>query len=176
MALNHLGSMLAMSGEARKGRTLLEEGVDRLRRSGDGFETAMVLESLAYATLECGDRGLAAILWAESIRTSLVVGPMGNIAWCLNGFARLAAASDPSRALRLAAGAAAITNGTRGFLLGPLEEPLVESWLVGARSSLDSGAAAACWRIGEAMPLEELVSYALSEPLLAQSTASRKPE
>jgi predicted ATPase/DNA-binding CsgD family transcriptional regulator len=176
MALNHLGSMRAMSGEACKGRTLLEEGVDRLRRSGDGFETAMVLESLAYATLECGDRGLAATLWAESIRTSLVVGPMGNIAWCLNGFARLAAASDPSRALLLAAGAAAITNGTRGFLLGPLEEPLVESWLVGARSSLDSESAAACWRIGEAMPLEQLVSYALSEPLLAHSTASRKRE
>jgi predicted ATPase/DNA-binding CsgD family transcriptional regulator len=176
MALNHFGSMLAMSGEARKGRTLLEEGVDRLRRSGDGFETAMVLESLAHATLQCGDRGLAAALWAESMRTSLVVGPMGNVAWCLNGFASLAAASDPSRALRLAAGAAAITSGTWGFLLGPWEEPLVESWLVGARNSLDSGAAAACWRTGAAMPLDELVNFALSEPLLAPSTGDRKGE
>jgi hypothetical protein len=48
--------------------------------------------------------------------------------------------------------------------------------LAGARSSLDAESATACWRIGEAMPLEELVSYALSEPLLAHSTYSRKPE
>jgi hypothetical protein len=173
-ALNHLGCSWRMSGEPLKARAILAEGVNRLRRSGDGFETANVLESLALATLECGDRRLAAALWAESLQTSLVLGRVANIAWCLNGFGRLAADSDPGRALRLAAGAAAITNGTWGLALGQWEEPLVESWLAGARSSLDAASAEACWRIGAAMSLEELASYALSEPLLAQSTGDRK--
>jgi non-specific serine/threonine protein kinase len=174
-ALNHLGYVWLMSRDVRQARTILAEGVDHLRRSGDAFETANVLESLALATLECGDGRLAAALWAESLQMSLVLGRMANIAWCLNGFARLAAASDPGRALRLAAGAAVITHGSWGLALGRWEERLVESWLAGARSSLDAESATACWRIGEAMPLEELVSYALSEPLLAHST-SRKPE
>jgi hypothetical protein len=175
-ALNHLGYVWLMSGDARKARTILTEGVRHLRGSGDAFETANVLESLALATLECGGRGPAAALWAESLKMSLALGRMANIAWCLNGFGRLAVASDPGRALRLAAGAAVITHGSWGLALGRWEERLVESWLAGARSSLDSESAAACWRIGEAMPLEQLVSYALSEPLLAHSTASRKRE
>jgi predicted ATPase/DNA-binding CsgD family transcriptional regulator len=175
-ALNHFGWVWLVSGDAQKARTILAEGVDHLRRSGDGFETANVLETLALATLECGDRGLAAALWAESLQMSLVLGRMANIAWCLNGFGRLAAASDPGRALRLGAGAAAITNGTWGLALGQWEEPLVESWLASARSSLDAASAAACWRIGAAMPLEELVSYALSEPLLAHTSGERKGE
>ena len=76
----------------------------------------------------------------------------------------------------VAAGAAVITRGSWGLALGQWEERLVETWLAGARSSLDAESAAACWRIGEAMPLEELVSYALTEPLLSHSTSSRKPE
>jgi non-specific serine/threonine protein kinase len=173
-ALNHLGCSWRMSGDPRKARAILAEGVDHLRQSGDGVETANVLESLALATLECGDRRLAAALWAESLQMSLALGRMANTAWCLNGFGRLAADSDPGRALRLAAGAAAITNGTWGLALGQWEEPLVESWLAGARSSLDAASAAACWRIGAATPLEELARYALSEPLLAHSAGDRK--
>jgi tetratricopeptide (TPR) repeat protein len=165
-ALNHFGWVWLVSGDARKARAILAEGVDHLRRSGDGLEAANVLETLALATLESGDKRLAAALWADSLQMSLVVGRTANIAWCLNGFARLAAASDPGRALRLAAGAAVITNGTWGLALGQWEERLVESWLAGARSSLDAASAAACWRIGAAMPLEELVEYALAEPLL----------
>jgi predicted ATPase/DNA-binding CsgD family transcriptional regulator len=165
-ALNHTGCVCLMSGDARKARAMLAEGVDHLRGSGDGFETANALESLALATLESGDERLAAALWAESLEMSLVLGRIANIAWCLNGFARLAAASDPGRALRLAAGAAVITNGTWGLALGQWEERLVESWLAGARSSLDAASATASWRIGAAMPLEELVEYALAEPLL----------
>ena len=175
-ALNHLGCSWRMSGDPGKARAILAEGVDHLRKSGDGVETANVLESLALATLECGDRRLAAALWAESLKMSLVLGRMANIAWCLNGFGRLAADSDPGRALRLAAGAAAITNGSWGLALGQWEEPLVESWLARARSSLDAASAATCYRIGAAMPLDELVSYALTEPLLANSTAERNGE
>jgi predicted ATPase/DNA-binding CsgD family transcriptional regulator len=175
-ALNHYGWVWLISGNARKARTILAEGVDHLRTSGDGVETANVLESLALATLECGDRRLAAALWAESLKMSLVLGRMANIAWCLNGLGRLAADSDPGRALRLAAGAAAITNGTWGLALGQWEEPLVESWLARARGSLDAASAATCYRIGAAMPLDELVSYALTEPLLANSTAERNGE
>jgi non-specific serine/threonine protein kinase len=173
-ALNHFGWVWLVSGDASKARAILAEGVDHLRSSGDGFETANVLETLALATLACGDRGLAAALWAESLQMSLALGRMANTAWCLNGFGRLAADSDPGRALRLAAGAAAITNGTWGLALGQWEEPLVESWLARARSSLDAASAAAHCRMGAAMPLEELVEYALAEPLLRRSAEGER--
>ncbi|MDQ6900105.1 MAG: LuxR C-terminal-related transcriptional regulator [Candidatus Dormibacteraeota bacterium] len=176
LALNHVGCVWLMWGDTRKARAMIAEGVDHLRRSGDGFETANVLESLALATMESGDKRLAAALWAESLQMGLVLGRSANIAWCLNGFARLAAASDPGRALRLAAGAAVITNGQWGLALGQWEERLVRSWLAGARSSLDAASAAAAWRIGAAMPLEELVSCALIEPLLENRTTKREPK
>jgi hypothetical protein len=107
---------------------------------------------------------------------SLVLGQSASIAWCLNGFARLAATSDPGRALRLAAGAAVITNGTWGLALGQWEERLVESWLTVARSSLDAASATASWRTGAAMPLEELVDSALAEPLLRSSIDVERQE
>jgi tetratricopeptide (TPR) repeat protein len=173
-ALHDLGWALLTSGDAHKARAILAEGVDHLRTCGDGFETANALETLAHATLECEDRRLAASLWAESLQMSLVLGGMANIQWCLNGFARLAAGTDPGRALRLAAGAAAVTNGTWGETPAQWEQRLVESWVAGARSSLDAASAIACWRVGATMPLEELVSDALSEPLLAHATGERR--
>jgi FixJ family two-component response regulator len=56
------------------------------------------------------------------------------------------------------------------------EEWLVESWLAGARRSLDAASAAASWRIGAAMPLEELVQYALAEPLHRSSIDVERQE
>jgi non-specific serine/threonine protein kinase len=163
-ALNHLGLARLMSGEADRAVQVLEEAVGLMRRSGDGFETAKVLESLAHATLECGNSERAATLWAESLEMSLISGPLGNVAWCLNGFARLASSSDPARALRLAAGAAAVRHG-EGWALGRLEQAATESWLATTSVSPPEIAAAA-WREGAAMRLDELVEYALAEPLL----------
>ena len=163
-ALNDLGLAWLMSGKADKASDFLEEAVDCIRGSGDGFETAKVIESLAQAALESGRADQAAALWAESLETSLISGPIANVAFCLNGFAQLASASDPGRAVRLAAGAAVVRHG-EGWALGRLEQAMTEGWLASTKVS-NPEIATDAWRQGATMTLDELVQYALAEPLL----------
>jgi hypothetical protein len=73
-----------------------------------------------------------------------------------------AAQGRAGRALRLAGAAAALREAAE-FRPPPADSAERERWVALARAALDADGAAAAWAEGPAMPLEQVVAYALED-------------
>jgi hypothetical protein len=171
--LNDIGLARIALGGPGEARIALEEAAARVRGTGNASALEAILESLAHATLDDGDHRLAAGLWAESLRSAVSLGHRQNATSCLTGFSRIAAEPDPARALRLAAGAAAVRRGDDWAMPG-WEAEAVDTSLDEAWRRLPDEVAKAALREAAAMDLEQLAAYALAEPLLR--SAQGEPE
>jgi hypothetical protein len=81
----------------------------------------------------------------------------------LEGLAATAAADGRAgRALHLAGAAAALREAAE-LRLAPADAEELARWLAPARAALDADGAAAAWREGQAMTLEQAVACALEE-------------
>ena len=113
---------------------------------------------------------------SRSSRTSLEmargIDDKDRIAMALAALAGLAAAQGrPTRALRLAAAATALVEAT-GQRNSPAWHAMLERWLAPARRTLSPEACAAACAAGRAMPLDDVIEYALS---LVRPSASDGP-
>lgn len=175
MALNVMGMALIRLDSPDEAVGYLEEALICIHAAGDGFNTANILDSLAWAMLATGDRVGAARCWADALQISISLRHRPGVVWCLYGVSRICCMSHPVRALRLAAGATGTLHGT-GAVLAATEVPIVNEVVEAARAALGAEATEAAWQEGVAMSLEELAAYALEEPLLREVAADGRAQ
>src|SRR5262249_58543311 len=91
--------------------------------------------------------------------------PVPSIIWSLAGLAGVAAGQEQGeRAGQLFAAARTLNLSTNTFLDDAHRRADIDHSVAEARAHLDAGAFAAGWARGQAMTLEQAISYALQEP------------
>ena len=164
-SLMHAGNTLAAGPrDYAAAQQHLDEGLAVARELGDRSLAGIALANLARVALDQGDHDAAAALARESLamaRETEGMDPQGIIPAlaCLAGVAAAQGASR--RALRLAGAAAGLQRASGAPVSVPVRQQ-IERWIAPARLALDEHDAAAAWREGEAMPLPELLAYALA--------------
>jgi len=119
---------------------------------------SFVLASIAH---ERGDAARAGPLYRDAIRLAWNHGDRLGVRMALPGLAGLAKLEgDPVRALRLAGAASALEENAGIWAFPPIRERH-ERWLAEARDMLDESKAAAAWRAGYAMSIDEAIDDAL---------------
>jgi hypothetical protein len=109
-----------------------------------------------------GEAALALAYHQESLALRQQTGERSGIAECLEALGSLAdTAGHPVRAARLL-GAADRVRASIGAPLAPMQQPDHARQAAAAEANLGSTAFAAAWAAGRGLPLEEVVSEALS--------------
>src|SRR5207302_10410366 len=97
----------------------------------------------------------------ESLTTRASIRDRWGVAESLEGFGHLAAANGRhDRAVKLASAAAALSQAW-GAIRGVRRDSDVDIWLGIAQKETNADAAALAWAEGQAMTLEQAISYAL---------------
>ena len=134
--------------------------------------------TMAGVALEQGAYPEARSLLVHAIQVGKEFGDRNLLAYSLEGLSGLAAAlGEHERAVCLA-GAGATLREANGGPLPPTWQRMLERWLAISRAALSAAVAAAAWKIGHAMPLEEAIRYA-REPFEATAfgrNPSAEPE
>ena len=121
--------------------------------------TTVVLARLSRTLYLLGEGERAASAFAESLQLAWATQDRASLRMCLESLARAARGSDPQRAVRLFAAAAALRQASgRAFL--PVEHALYQAVLDDLRTDLGEVAFAAAWAAGQALPLEDAVAEA----------------
>jgi tetratricopeptide (TPR) repeat protein len=123
------------------------------------FLEIVVLETRAQASLAEGDRARAVAEWREVLRRAAQSSDLGSVLYVLEALAQVALRTNPTQAVRLAAGVGRIRREVEVKPL-PVEETQSRMWLERALAALADDEATKAWRQGEAMALEELVAEA----------------
>ncbi len=112
-----------------------------------------------------GDNERATRLLEESLTISVEIGDEGNVAYCLEGLAAIAADEDElERAARLWGAAEALLENAE-VLTSPHvpDRSLHQRQVADARARLEPEAWQKAWAQGRAMTLEQAVEYALED-------------
>ena len=96
-AINNLGDLALTVGEYARAETLFQESLVLLRELGDTSNVARSLFNLGAAVLQLGRHREARSHFRESIGLSREMEDKEDLAWCIEGFAALAAAEEESR-------------------------------------------------------------------------------
>jgi tetratricopeptide (TPR) repeat protein len=155
--LGNLGRVASLQRDHATARALLEESLEAFRAIGDRWSVAVALDNLGYAALLRGDRAEAERLFDECLTLRLELGGRQGIAEVMEGFAGVAAATDPRRAARLA-GAAETLRTELTAPLGPVERTRLDDLLAPARAALGDQAFAAEWATGTATPIADAIA------------------
>jgi predicted ATPase/DNA-binding CsgD family transcriptional regulator len=155
------GRLAGVRGDRNTARQRLEESVDLGQRLGVSRGVVWSLYFLAQHDLAQGNAQRAREEFTESLRLAHRTGDLMATAYCIEGFAGALASTQPGRTIRLAAGAAALRESL-GSTPYPADQQRLRRWLDVAKRRLGETAAAAALAEGRVMPLDRLVSYALT--------------
>ncbi|MGH2371695.1 MAG: tetratricopeptide repeat protein, partial [Chloroflexota bacterium] len=163
-SLHHLAAVVRWGcGKPAEARTLLEECLAAAREAGNEFLISAGAGSLGTVALDLGDHAEARSFMVQAVAMNVEGQRVTSLPFALDNFAALAAAEgQPDRALRLA-GAAARQHERLGTFQLAHTQAWVERYLALAREALTQEASAAAWADGQAMTLEQAITYALSE-------------
>jgi DNA-binding CsgD family transcriptional regulator/Tfp pilus assembly protein PilF len=166
------GSIALHEGRFDDARLLFHEAM-AIRDSGS-LHAGWCKKNLGWVRLEQGAYLEARSLLEQSLQTGEDFGSTHLLAYSLEGFSSLATAlGQHERAVCLAGAGAALREAIGGPL--PLTwQRMLERWLAISRAALSAAAAAAAWKIGQAMPLEEAIRYA-REPIETTLDAAIAP-
>jgi len=159
---------LRAQGDLEQARTLLEESLASLRPQEQRvlIANALVhtLARLGSVACETDEDARAAALFRESLELVWrFVGRAYETVACLEGLARVAAMQGrPERAARLL-GASAALRDEMGTPLSPIVRADHDHASNTVHEALGEDAFEAAWAVGQAMSLEEAITYALSE-------------
>jgi hypothetical protein len=163
MCLSNLGLVMYSRGDLGRAAELTEEGVSLLRELGAEAHTAVGICNLGWMALLQNDHGMAADLFEESLTLASDTGMEPIVLTTLEGVACLAGARGEARRAARLWGAAQTIQEAKGI-------PRDTDWLAEAdalisdvRSGSGEEAWREAWRKGQAMTLEEAISYALDE-------------
>jgi predicted ATPase len=154
-----LADLARLEGDYERAAALYEE-TEQLTAAPGPFTRPSMLHNLAYIAHHQGNDQLAQEQFAEALRMYIDMGDRRGVAECVAGLGVVGAASNPTRAARLlsAAMAAAEAMGTR---LSSSNQAEYDRALTLIHAQLDQQAYSAAWEQGQAISLDEAVSFAL---------------
>jgi predicted ATPase len=161
--LTHLGFTFLFQGDLERAKAPSEEAAAMFREQKHLSYLSDALSNLGWVALLRGDSERARALYAESLGLKREVGDKLVTPEVLEGLASVAGArGEAERAARLF-GASEVLREVMGVPPEPPESALQEPYLAAARSQLDEVVWQEAWAQGQAMTLEEAISYALEE-------------
>ncbi len=161
-ALHLMGRIALHRGESDRAATLGAQSLEIFRRLGDRWAVAPLLRFLGYAHLARGHLPDAAAHVRESLALRMDLGDRLGIAEGLEGLAAVASAEgQPDRAARWLGSASALRDAI-GAPVPLYDRGAHERLEAAVRAALGEGAAADEWAKGQAMPLDEVITTALS--------------
>jgi predicted ATPase/DNA-binding CsgD family transcriptional regulator/DNA-binding XRE family transcriptional regulator len=174
--LNDMGSValgLLGLGEIRLRQQRYAEAVDFISESltlsegiNDTRGIAAARATLGAVRLGQHEYDAARTLLAESLEARIAIEDKGGIAWCLERLAQLAlvdvSSLDPPamRTARLL-GAARALRDSIGAPPDPVDLPTIERLVDDVQDQLSEAAFVAAWEAGRALPLDDVLEYAL---------------
>jgi predicted ATPase len=158
-ALNNLGEVARRQGDYHQARGYYEESEALLRSNGDVGDLARLIHNLGYIAQHEGDDQRAEEKFRESLAMFRRLGNKRGIAECLAGLAGLQAqAGQPQPAAQLLSAADALLNAT-GAAWWPADRGEIERNRATIQSALDEHTFASAWAAGQAMTLEQAVTF-----------------
>jgi non-specific serine/threonine protein kinase len=163
LAINNLGDVALTVGDYRRAEALFEESLSILRGRADMANVARSLFNLGAVALRLHRHSDALERLRESSILCRQLGDKEDLAWCLEGFAALAAAEgDPERAAILL-GAAGRLLENMGAALKPFERQLHEETAALVNAGLSDAALTRAMERGASLATDEAVGYALGD-------------
>jgi predicted ATPase/uncharacterized protein HemY len=157
-ALLGLGDVANAQGDRTRAAACYRDSLALFRRGGPAEVVASVLTTLGRLARECGDLQQAHALFAESLALSRTARTPRGVAVTLEGVAGVALAQGEADRAAYLFGAA---NALWDLVGGPVDAPLPDREVAGARAALGEDAFGAAWAAGRALPLEEAIALAL---------------
>ena len=161
-AQSGLGLVAYCRGDYQLARQQLEEGLALSRIAGDKRYVSIALNGLAKVMGALREPVRALALFRESLSLRKEMGARRGIAESLEGLAGMAGAAQGhhQRAARLF-GAAAALRQTIGAPVPLVERAEVDRNVAATRAQLDEVTFGAAWAEGQAMTMEQAISFAL---------------
>jgi predicted ATPase/DNA-binding CsgD family transcriptional regulator len=173
--LGSLALVAIAAGRHQAARDRCEECVALARQTNDEWGLAISIGTQGELALEVGDHEAARSHLQVSIGVLSRLGDAASVAYRLEGFARLAAASaEPERALTLAAAAGSVWTRS-GAVAVPHWRRRVDESMARCRRMLPAQAAAEAEARGAAMTGEEAIAYATDVGPAARREAGGAP-
>lgn len=161
-----LGDLARTMGDNQAAADLFEESQERLYEAGDSTLLLVVQCNAGWVTLALGEVERAMALHLQVVRLAHQLGAVRTVAHALDGVASVLVRSQQServqRAVRLL-GAAEAVRERSGILLELVDRSDFDFCLATARSTLGDNVFLTTWTDGQAMTLNQVVAYALSE-------------
>jgi predicted ATPase/DNA-binding SARP family transcriptional activator len=164
LALNNLGDLALSTGDYRRAGPLFEESHALLRARGDTANIARSLFNLGAVDLMLGANGAADARFRESLELARTADDKEDLAWCLEGFAALAATDGTGERAATLLGAAGALLARIGADHKPFERRLHESTEALARAACDPGAFEEAMGRGASMSTSEVLDIAVEAP------------
>ena len=161
LALNNLGDLALSTGDYRRAGPLFEESHALLRSRGDTANIARSLFNLGAVDLMLGANGAADARFRESLGLARIADDKEDLAWCLEGFAALAACKGEGERAATLIGAAGALLARIGADYKPFERRLHESTESAARAACDPGAFAKAIEQGASLSMDEALDAAV---------------
>jgi hypothetical protein len=162
--LFQLGRLAVTRGDYASARAMYERRLAACREIGWKRDEAYSLLLLADLASRDGDCRAARELCIQSLTLQRELGDRRRIAACLERLAEVARSDGAVvRAVRLL-GAADTLRETIGAPVQPIDRAGYDRCCIALRSTLGDEAFSATWAEGYAMPLDQAIAYALSEP------------
>ncbi len=159
--LNAFGETMHYQGDNAQAAVLFEQSFALACEHGEKPSMAVALYGLGLVTHAQHDHAQARVRFLESLSLRREIGDRNGIAQCLEGLGAVAVAQEqPERTIRLCASAEGLRRAI-GTRLNVVQRPLYERTLAAARAQINEAAFAAAWEEGWAMPLEQVIAYAL---------------
>ena len=158
--LLELGKALWRQGDKAQATALWDESLLLSRELGTQQFLCEALNMLGLAAQEEGDPRRAKALFSESLMIFQTAANKADLAYALSGLAGLL--EQPERAAQLL-GAAARLLETAAMPMDALERAHHERTVVAVRAQLDQAIFTEAWIQGQAMSLEEAVTWALAD-------------
>jgi tetratricopeptide (TPR) repeat protein len=165
MSLSNLADTEQLQGSWDRAAALHETSLERFRQLGDKAGIAYCLGRLADCALKGNDVVRANALNRESFHLFWELGDKRRLAECLEKIADLWRAEGKSEAAVRILGAANSLRTERGMPLPSSESDRVETGVAELRKALTAPAFERAWARGQAMDLEEAVTFALETDL-----------
>jgi predicted ATPase/DNA-binding SARP family transcriptional activator len=161
LALNNLGDLALSTGDYERAGPLFEESHALLRSRGDTANIARSLFNLGAVDLMLGASGAADTRFRESLELARAADDKEDLAWCLEGFAALAASDGDGERAATLLGAAGALLARIGADHKPFERRLHEATEAAARTACDPGAFAQAIDHGASLTMAEVLDLAL---------------
>jgi predicted ATPase/DNA-binding SARP family transcriptional activator len=162
LAINNLGDLALTTGDYARARPLFEESHALLESRGDTANLARSSFNRGAVDLMLGDDRAASARFRDGLVLARQTDDKEDLAWCLEGFAALAASEGDGERAGILLGAAGALLARIGADYKPFERRLHESTESAARASCDPEAFAEATEQGASMSMDEVFELALS--------------